>query len=240
MRRALIIGVNEYDSHAIVNLQGAVRDAEVVGEFFRAGLPTESRFETTLLLNPTSSEVLAALLAIQKELDDDSTFVFYFAGHALVLKDHSGASLLCRDASEYVLSGATDCGTISPAVLQQFSRNGRGKMFFCFGASRRGASARGVSGDSDSFRLRDWWRKPTAHRFSLYSCHDGECCRDDGVFADTLVAEMKSLVAAGREITLDDKFVEAVAKRMRESEPRQTPDGSGTPFTLVPGSERDD
>ncbi len=237
MRRALVVGVDRYDSEMIMQLRSAVRDARKFAEFFSGELPEERRFETTLLANPTSQDVLAALESIQRELDDESTFVLYFAGHGVCVNRGCGRLFLCRDASRYLLSGSTDCGSVSLGVLNEFSREGRGKMFFCFDASRTSSSERGVASATGTRDVQTVFSSPIPNagpRFSLSSCGANKPCADDGAFVDALVAEMRATVAAGRDLVLGDEFVSGVTKRLRDLGSRQTPEASGAPFVLIP------
>ena len=241
MRKALVIGVDRYDSHVIFNLRNAVRDANKLGDFFRKGLPVESRFDVTLLENPTSGEVLAELKRIQSVLDDESVFAFYFAGHGLHVP-RGDYSLVCRDATEYLLDGATDCGAVSAQVVRSFGRDGRGKMFFCFDASRTSSrSNRGVPSATGTRDVHPVFSRPSSFpgpRFFLSSCGANEPCADDGSFVDALVAEMEATVAAGRDLILYDKFVSGIAKRLSAMGREQHPEFSGSPFVLAPASSR--
>ncbi len=99
LRIALVIGVNNYSDSYYNDLKGAVTDASLIYGF----LQFQNGFETIFLPNPKLEDVLNALTKILARLDDDSVFIFYFAGHGLTIGDSDRAALLCSDATPLVV-----------------------------------------------------------------------------------------------------------------------------------------
>ena len=251
MRRiALIVGNNVYRPDAFTPLSGAVRDAQEIAGFLKFRLPDESRFETRFLSNPPASRILDALLEILDELDEDSTFVFYFAGHGLCFGADHRQTLVCSDATRLVVDAGSELGTISPNVMTHFTRQARGNLFFIFDVCRVPAfptrAAVGGAGEG-SGALRDAVAGvervgggKTSCCWVLSSCVDGQQAGDDGEFVKALVETMEKSLDEGRGIRLGDDFVnelDACLKRRRHGL-SQRPVAAGIPFELSPPDVR--
>ena len=78
--RALIIGVEQYDSPHWKALPGAKRDAQAIHRMLveRYGFKAE---DTRLLLDATSEQAEDALVALQESVKADDLVLIYFAGH---------------------------------------------------------------------------------------------------------------------------------------------------------------
>ena len=258
-RVAVVVGVNAY-KNPFNPLFHAVEDARLVAGFLEQRLG----FKTIFLDNPLASDVESVLdfivrdssdaterfqlpnrteiLASDFRLDDDSVFVFYFAGHGMCLGGAPNQSLLCSEANGFLARGrAGASGAISPDVLADLSRSGRGDMFFCYDVCRttgRGESAPQEGGaglrDATAFPKDDEGRSVVVHgaRLTLSSCADGDQANDDGNFATALVREMTLLVDKGLDVRIDQPFVERVASKLEDG---QRPELAGTPLILAPG-----
>ncbi len=80
---ALVVGIDKYPASR--NLNGSVRDANHVADFF-----TSIKFkEVKILVNEqaTRNEILTALTYFQKKVNSGDTFYFYFAGHGTIVLD---------------------------------------------------------------------------------------------------------------------------------------------------------
>ncbi len=237
---ALVVGNNLYES-PFRPLEGAIRDAARIAGFLEFSLG----FQTKVLDNPTARDVTKELHRIVKTLTPDSKFFFYFAGHGLCVGGSANQSLLCRDADELLLEGVEAAGQISPEALAAISRKGNGDMFFCLDVCRSQTLRQkdGLVKQAGSEGLRDAISKPSetsglpakirGRRLILSSCADGQCANDDGVFAKALVEEMTNLLKIGRDLELGYELLKRIAPRLKLD---QTPELSGTPFVLVPGT----
>lgn len=87
---ALIIGINNYESSSISNLQGCVKDAESIANWLQAKVDTNKcglsilkmysqQHNTTAL--PTRNNILKALQAYVGKLKKEDTFLLFYAGH---------------------------------------------------------------------------------------------------------------------------------------------------------------
>lgn len=77
---ALLIGVNDYQSNEIADLDNPIEDAE---DLYNV-LSTKYTFDNDniyLLKNPTQSEIIIKLDALSRELTSDDNLLIFFAGH---------------------------------------------------------------------------------------------------------------------------------------------------------------
>jgi hypothetical protein len=101
-RRALIVGVSNYDE-AFLQLRYTRNDAENMAATFR-----NLGVATTLLLDPTASELRAVLREVVSSMDATGVFYFFFAGHGWSI---SGENML----------GATDAKITDQGTVGAFS-----------------------------------------------------------------------------------------------------------------------
>lgn len=83
-RRALIIGINEYQDAGVTNLSGAVRDAELMAAVLERHEDGSPNFECRTHLNPGTDLMTRALLRAEWEAlfaQEAEAALFYFAGH---------------------------------------------------------------------------------------------------------------------------------------------------------------
>ena len=239
-KKALAIGVDRYEV-PFPSLLNAVKDARLVGGFLSAKLD----FDVTFLQNPTSLDVERALSKIARELSDDSVFFFYFAGHAMRVGDSTKQSLLCRDASEWLLDAVEAPGALAPYLLETISREARGDVFFCFDVGREYEDQYGrIVKSAGGAGLRDALVSPTdvrnasrhvrGRRLVLHSCQDGAGERDDSMFAFTLVKTMKESFDSNRELLLNEELLKKTASQLPEE---RRPIWLGEPILLARKSE---
>ena len=249
---ALIVGVDNYKDEEFKNLTGAVRDAEKLAEFFRDRLTTKGGYSKdqvhiVLLKNPKSPEVREKLEDIVKNcLDDDSVFVFYFAGHGLCLPRSDRPSLLCYDAGDALLRGVVSAGEISPDLLLDFSRHGRGSMAFILDACRTNVfSDEGRGGFQRQRGITDFGRDVTNRaerepdsggRCLMSSCRDGQRASDNGDYVNSLIEEWDESLSEGRGMAVGFWFSEGVKGRLKSRRLRQRPEFQGDSFALTPGA----
>ena len=242
-RVALCVGVDDYEASGYANLFHATEGASRICALLKK-LPSLARFDALLLANPAASEVERKLRELMDELDEDSLFFFYFAGYGMKLVGDGGHSLLFRDASRYLSKGAAS-GVIEPSTLQTFSSLCRAKKFFCIDAIQLASSSRSSdrSPQVGAKELREALVYPPAYAgaigqgWALSSTRDGGFGADDGVFSRALESALGAAVETGEEVALGDEFVARIVAKMRElGSETQTPESSGSPFTLIPGA----
>ncbi|MBR0224465.1 MAG: SUMF1/EgtB/PvdO family nonheme iron enzyme [Thermoguttaceae bacterium] len=243
---ALVVGVDTYKDDEFRNLEGATRDARELAKFFRERLPSdggyrESDVEVVLLENPTSEEVRDKFHKIVNKLDNESVFVFYFAGHGLCLAGMNQPSLLCIDAMGSLKHGGSSAGEISPQFVTVESRTGRGDMLFIFDVCRtevfvsRGGhwKQKGMKGLSRNVTNKKKRPRGTGRRCTLSSCSDGEEANDRGYFLKAVIAEWGNSLAQGQGLAVGYEYVGRVKRRLEEYRCWQSPDFEGDSFTLT-------
>jgi hypothetical protein len=100
MRRALIVGINDY---SFGPLSGCVEDARKMSDLLSFHQDGRRNFDCTLLTAPDSTITKADLKrSLEKNFrndDDLDIALFYFAGHGI--QTSTGGSLVTQDAKEY-------------------------------------------------------------------------------------------------------------------------------------------
>lgn len=105
MRKALLIGINEYEYAR--NLRGCTGDALTMAALLSNHDDGSANFETKTLLS-NDKPVTAAVL--NKEIseffrtqpgDEPDVLCFYFAGHGHYDEDEEGGYLVAQDSQEY-------------------------------------------------------------------------------------------------------------------------------------------
>jgi uncharacterized caspase-like protein len=95
MKKALVIGINEYPSHP---LKGAVNDAKVISELLKINGNDSTNFEVKPLYNvKTKSELLTEIAAFFEVSADMA--LLYFAGHGYV--NELGGFIVTPDHKRY-------------------------------------------------------------------------------------------------------------------------------------------
>lgn len=92
-RVAFIIGVDEYQSETIPNLDGALRDARLMAQTLEK---MHTPFEVILLEDPTLNETLDSLDQFMAKARGAQCAMFFFAGHGI--EYHGENFLLTRDS----------------------------------------------------------------------------------------------------------------------------------------------
>lgn len=88
-RFAILVGVDEYQDRALMNLRYATSDARKLTEI----LSDKGGFETTILVNATQKDVLMNFERSLKQLGTDDFLIFYFSGHGFSAEDDGFAAL---------------------------------------------------------------------------------------------------------------------------------------------------
>ena len=101
MRRALVIGINEYENPAIADLGGCVGDATRIAEMLEANGDGSPNFDVRLLTSDKDDVSGSRLNAEMESLFEAKAEValFYFAGHGLVVSNGHG-HLIARNGKK--------------------------------------------------------------------------------------------------------------------------------------------
>ena len=242
-RKALFVGVNNYDDDSIRNLRFAVSDATILADRF-GGIG----FETCLLVDPTQAELKRAVIESVAELLPGDTFLFFFAGHGFTAQDNSHL-LFCRDDLEKLLR-RNSAGIKVDAIEALSEKRGVNRAFFldsCRTDSLSGIGVRGaaVSRDLDFIATPHIDSPDSGSFFLLRSCDRFQPSIEIASLGKGLFT--KSLVDAidFHDVELkrcDTAFVEALGRRMnayaqkyklREAQ-RPAYECSGRAFALFP------
>lgn len=99
-RRALLVGIDEYQDPGIAKLSGAVADATAMRDVLARNEDGSPNYDCRLLVNPGSQSITRAQLsAIWRELfaDGPDAALFFFSGHGTTTQ--LGGYLVTHDAS---------------------------------------------------------------------------------------------------------------------------------------------
>lgn len=111
-RVALIIGVDDYSSEEIPDLDGALRDARIIAKTLE---DMHSPFDTILLEDPSLPEALDGLDEFMEKARGAQCAMFYFAGHGI---EYHGENFLLLNDSDI----ATDIETSVDATKRRLRR----------------------------------------------------------------------------------------------------------------------
>jgi hypothetical protein len=102
-RRALLVGIEEYDSGYVPKLPGCVNDARRLSEMLTSHYDGRNNFDCKVLISPgNSGRLTRALLRktwIELFNDFDGDILFYFSGHGMPLT--TGGYRITQDGTTY-------------------------------------------------------------------------------------------------------------------------------------------
>ena len=216
-RRALFVGVDEYDDPQIRNLRFSRIDAHSLNDLF-----ADVGYDVKYLPNPTKAEVLAAVRERTVGLAAGDSFFFYFAGHGFTQGGHD--LLFCRD-DVYEDLRFDDAG-LKFEKLRQRTETGSGyDRVFVLDACRsdfltgtRGAATYARDLAPAKNLVKDVATK-TGSLAVLRSCSPYQYAleiesRQHGLFTCALIDVMRTARREGTRLAFDESFGDAVAKTM--------------------------
>ena len=223
-RKALFVGVNEYEDPLIQNLRFAVGDAALIFAQFKA-----IGFEAELMPNPTRSEVEKKVARMTSDMDGEGdVFLFYFAGHGFVAPGDD-ERLFCKDDFHEKLQ--YHCAGLSFAMLRDTTRKGGLNRIFIMDACRANvfAGRRGGNGPRDLVPMSKMMGTsappagtalPGGHAI-WRSCCPGQYALElepfeHGLFSLAIDLVMTECREQGRELAFDKPFMRLVVDKMRE------------------------
>ena len=223
-RKALFVGVNEYEDPLIQNLRFAVGDAALIFAQFKA-----IGFEAELMPNPTRSEVEKKVACMTRDMDGEGdVFLFYFAGHGFVAPGDD-ERLFCKDDFHEKLQ--YHCAGLSFAMLRDTTRKGGLNRIFILDACRANvfAGRRGGNGPRDLVPISKMMGASTTPAGTAFpgghaiwrSCCPGQYALElepfeHGVFSLAIDRVMTECREQGLELTFDKPFMRRVVDKMRE------------------------
>lgn len=77
---ALLIGIDDYQDPAIVDLDNPIKDAEAFAEVLTKNYVFEKQ-DVTILKNATRREIIDALVSMRKKITPNDNFLLFYAGH---------------------------------------------------------------------------------------------------------------------------------------------------------------
>ena len=221
-RRALFVGVNEYEDPVIQNLRFAVGDAALLFAQFKA-----IGFEAELMPNPARGEVERKVAGMTKDMcGEGDVFLFYFAGHGFVAPGDD-ERLFCKDDFHAKLQYHS--AGLSFAMLRDTTRIGGLNRIFIMDACRSNvfAGRRGGECPRDLVPMSTMMGTPPAGTapsggHAIWrSCCPGQFALElepfeHGVFSLAIDRVMTECRENGRELAFDKPFMRLVVDKMRE------------------------
>ena len=216
-RKALFIGVNEYEDAQIRNLSYSLSDAHSLKAMFEL-----FGYETDILENPDKSAVLRTVKEMTSDLSAGDFFLFYFAGHGWTTA--GGKHLLfCKDDLYEDLRYDYNVG-IPFDVLKKRTEGGGFDRAFVLDACRTDFITGARGGDETTRDLRpigEFVRNaPVRSSLAvLRSCSKYEHAleidsRKHGLFTLALLDVLRQARDGGRELLFGEPLCDAVAARM--------------------------
>ncbi|MBQ7188205.1 MAG: caspase family protein [Kiritimatiellae bacterium] len=218
-RKALFVGVNEYQDERIENLRYAVGDAsEIQAQFKMSG------FETRLLPNPSRGEVEKWVEAMTSGLEAGDVFVFYFAGHGFTSPGGSDELLFCRD-DKYANLQYSRAGIPFSMLRDLTLRNGQSSIFILDACrSNFFSGQRGKAKPRDLAPMSAMMGNPGSSRrrgaYAIWrSCGSGQSALEleslgHGIFTYAIDRVMTDCREKGLELAFGDDFLRQVYERM--------------------------
>lgn len=216
-RKALFIGVNEYEDRQIRNLNYSLSDAHALKTLFEL-----FGYETDVLENPCKSDVFRAVKGMTEDLSEGDLFFFYFAGHGWTTV--SGRHLLfCKDDRYEYLRYDYNTG-IPFDFLKKLTETGGYNRAFVLDACRSDFIAGTRGEDATTRDLRPIWElvKDAPARSSLAvlrSCSQYEHAleidsRKHGLFTLAMMDVLRASREAGEELLFGEPLCDAITDKM--------------------------
>ncbi|MBR4171228.1 MAG: acyl carrier protein [Kiritimatiellae bacterium] len=215
-RKALFVGVDQYDDGSIHDLQCAANDAALILSQFRA-----IGYEAGLLTNPNRDQVMKEFVRMTEGLGAGDEFLFYFAGHGFIAP--GGEHLLfCRD--DFYENIQFNYAGIPFGMLQaKTERTGFNRMFILDACQSNPFTTRGTEQTRDLLPSADSYVKNvrSGGLAVMRSCAPGECALElpserRGVFSLALDRVIDGCRRNGGELAFDQSFAQLVYGKMGE------------------------
>ena len=216
-RKALFVGVNEYEDPQIRNLNYSVGDAHALKTMFE-----QLGYQSDILENPSKSDVFRAVRQMTADLSAGDLFFFYFAGHGWTTT--TGKHLLfCTDDQYEDLRYDYNVG-IPFGILKKRTESGGYDRAFVLDACRSDFITGTRGGDETTRDLQPIGElvkdAPTKSSLAvLRSCSKYEHAleieaRKHGLFTLAMMDVLNSSREAGTELLFGESLCDAVTQKM--------------------------
>ncbi|MBR4171241.1 MAG: SUMF1/EgtB/PvdO family nonheme iron enzyme [Kiritimatiellae bacterium] len=214
-RKALFVGVDQYDDESIHDLQCAANDAALMLAQFRT-----IGYETVLLANPRRDQVIQEFTRMTEGLGAGDEFLFYFAGHGFSAPGGNDHLLFCRD-DQYVNIQFNYAGIPFGLLQSKTERAGLSRMFIVDACRSNPFATRGVGELRDLLPSVDSYVKNvrSGGLAVMRSCGQGQCALElpsvrRGVFSLAMDEVIDNSRESGEELVFDQSFAQSVYGRM--------------------------
>ena len=217
-RRALFIGVDNYEDMQIRNLNYAILDASSLKTVFE-----DLGYETDILQNPAKSDVLSTVRKMTWDLEQGDLFFFYFSGHGFSV---GGKELLfCSDDQyedlrynynvgiqfDYLEQKITDGGYnrvfMIDACRSDFLSGSRGSDFATRDLIPIGDMLKGASGTGSLAIMRSCSRYESSIEID---------CLKHGLFTLAMLDILRQFRNAGKRLFFDGNLCTNIQTQMRK------------------------
>ncbi|MBR4171223.1 MAG: SUMF1/EgtB/PvdO family nonheme iron enzyme [Kiritimatiellae bacterium] len=216
-RKAVFVGVDQYDDEGIHDLQCAANDAALMLAQFRA-----IGFDPVLLPNPTRDQVMREFRRITAGLGEGDEFLFYFAGHGFASPGGNDHLLFCRD-DRYANIQYNFAGIPFGLLQSETERAGLSRIFIVDACRSNPFTTRGAGQPRDLLPSADSYVKNvrTGGLAVMRSCGQGQCALElpskrRGVFSLAMDEVIGGSKRSGIELVFDQSFLKSVYDRMGE------------------------
>ena len=214
-RKALFVGVDQYEDASIHDLQCAANDAALMLAQFRA-----IGYEARLLPNPNRDQVIKEFKKMTEGLGEGDEFLFYFAGHGFSAPGGNDHLLFCRD-DQYAHIQFNSAGIPFGLLQYMTERTGVSRMFILDACRSNPLTTRGAGQTRDLLPAVDSYVKNvrSGGLAVMRSCGQGQCALElpsegRGVFSLAMDEVIDSSRKSGRELIFDQSFAQSVYGRM--------------------------
>ncbi|MBR4171240.1 MAG: SUMF1/EgtB/PvdO family nonheme iron enzyme [Kiritimatiellae bacterium] len=217
-RKALFVGVNEYQDAQIENLRYAVGDAsEIQAQFKFCG------FETKLLPDPARGDVEKWVEAMTAGLGTGDLFVFYFAGHGFMSPGGGDELLFCKD-DKYANLQYNRAGIPFSMLRDITLRNGQNSIFILDACrSNFFSGQRGKAKPRDLVPMSAMMGNRGGGTYAVWrSCGSGQSALEleslgHGIFTYAIDRVMTHCRDKKQELVFGNSFLKQVYERMGEA-----------------------
>ncbi|MCB0690012.1 MAG: caspase family protein [Saprospiraceae bacterium] len=210
IKRAVIVGISDYQNQDIPDLEFADRDAQQFADFMK-NLKTGSVAEEniTLLLNEnaTAGNFISALYGLLENSKEGDEAIIYFSGHGDVESRtlSQPGFLLCWDSPSKVYMGGGTLGlTYLKEIINTLSTQNKTKTIVITDACRSGKLAGSEVGGSSA--TASYLSKQYANEIKIMSCQPNEFALESkawgngrGLFSYFLIAGLGGLADADND-----------------------------------------
>jgi len=249
-RRAVVVGIAEYQDEQIAELRYTLNDAARIAGVLEN--LSDCNFEVYHLLNSSSNEVIEALENACVGMGRGDLLFFYFAGHGVQQETTGQHLLLCKDARATILKSRATNGAVPHSYLEDITKELDCDFLFCFDACRSPvlAGSRSVGATMEGSRcFRDIGTSRSqvnsAVCWTIWSCADQQQAEErrdisGGIFTTAFVRTIQQCLKDSGGVVIEEAFMRLVVENMKrlgaslEQTPCHSVSPSGYSLTVIP------